>query len=96
MDNNVNGKTNFRKPASWVVVWGLIWLLVAYNLYFDNRLSNSNYRAQYEAESQRADSLYNEKVRLEQRLRQIEKSSVRKLSTSQSDKGDNLVRAQEL
>lgn len=96
MDNNVNRKTNFRKPASWVVVWGLIWALVAYNLYFDNRLSNNSYRAQYEAESQRADSLYNEKVRLEQRLQQIEKSSVRKLSTSQSGQGEKPVTAHEL
>ncbi|MVM30821.1 hypothetical protein GO755_12335 [Spirosoma sp. HMF4905] len=96
MDNNVDEKTNFRKPASWIVVWGLIWVLIAYNIYFDNRLNNNRYRAQYEAESQRADSLYMEKVRLEQRLRQIEKSTVRQLSTSQSDAGPNPVVANKL
>ncbi|MVM38660.1 hypothetical protein GO730_15770 [Spirosoma sp. HMF3257] len=96
MDNNVNEKTNFRKPASWVVVWGLIWALVAYNLYFDNRLNENRYRAQYEAESQRADSLYIEKVRLEQRLRQIEKSSLRHLSTSPLGTSPNPVASNEL
>lgn len=85
MDNNVNGNYKPRKPVSWVVVWGLIWALIAYNFYFDNRLNSSRYRAQYEAESQRADSLYLEKVRLEERLRQIEKSTVHTLSTSQPD-----------
>ncbi|GAB4011916.1 hypothetical protein EXU85_05205 [Spirosoma sp. KCTC 42546] len=74
MNNNVNVTTKSSKLINWLTVWGFIFSVIAYNLYVDNRLNRDWYRTQYKAESQRADSLYTEKVRLEKRLRQIEEA----------------------
>lgn len=74
MNNNVNVTNKSSKLINWLTVWGFIFTVIAYNLYVDNRLNRDWYRTQYKAESQRADSLYTEKVRLEKRLRQIEEA----------------------
>ena len=86
MDNNLNVKTHSSKLVNWLTVWSFIFAVIAYNLYVDNRLNRNWYRAQYKAESQRADSLYAEKIRLEQRLQQIERARDQDVSAVQSAK----------
>ncbi|GAB3943771.1 hypothetical protein GCM10028805_10480 [Spirosoma harenae] len=72
-----------NKYVNWITIWGFIFGCIAFNLYFDSRQDTQTYRTQYKTQSQRADSLYKETIRLEQRLREIEATSVKKLSTSQ-------------
>ncbi|OJW72449.1 hypothetical protein [Spirosoma sp. 48-14] len=99
MDNkNVKGRTS-GKYINWITVWGFIVACIAYNMYVDNRqkrLITNEYRSQYEIESQRADSLYKETVRLEQRLQQLETSTGQKLSTRQSVGPPTVSTAREL
>lgn len=81
MDNK--GKSG--KLINWITVWFFIFGCIAYNLYVDNRqnrLDRRYYREQFEAESQRADSLHRAAVQLEQRLQQIELGTVRKASAT--------------
>ena len=83
MDNKANVTNNSSKLVNWVTVWGFILSVIAYNLYVDNHVNRLWYRSKYEAESQRADSLYAETVRLEQRLRHIEAVKEPHVSTAQ-------------
>lgn len=91
MDNNPNVKTDSGRLVNWLTVWSFIFAVITYNLYVDNRLNRNWYRAQYKAESQRADSLYAEKVRLEQRLQQIERARDQDVSAVQSRKSTSAV-----
>lgn len=97
-NKNGSGRTS-RKYINWLTVWGFIVGCIAYNLYVDNRqkqLITKAYRTQYEIESQRADSLYKETIRLEQRLQQIETPTGRKLSTRQPVGSPTVLTAREL
>ena len=93
MNNNVNGTKKSSSLVNWITVWGFIFAVIVYNLYVDNRLNRNWYQTQYKAESQRADSLYAEKVRLEQRLREIESIKDPSVSTglSPNSKGTAIV-----
>ncbi|QHV94403.1 hypothetical protein [Spirosoma endbachense] len=73
MYDNVNRKTG--KLINWITVWGFIIACIAFNKYVDYRHQRQEYRAQYNAESRRADSLLVEKKRLEQRLRELENTT---------------------
>ena len=87
MENNRSSEKTSRL-INWVTVWGFIFGCIAFNLYFDNRqirLNGNWYRDQYEAESQRADSLHRAAIQLEQRLQKIESTTGQKLSASQPD-----------
>ncbi|GAB4027872.1 hypothetical protein GCM10028809_14180 [Spirosoma gilvum] len=99
MDNRNVNKRNPAKYINWLTVWGLVVGCIAYNQYVDNRqkrLITKEYRTQYEIESQRADSLYKETIRLEQRLQQIETATGRKLSTRQPAGSPTVLTAREL
>ena len=87
MNNNVNVKNNSGKLINWITVWAFIFGCIAFNLYLDNQRSRSDetyYRTQYEAESQRADSLHRAAIQLEQRLQEIETAPMKKISTGQT------------
>lgn len=87
MNNNVNVKSNSGKLVNWITVWVFIFGCIAFNLYVDNRqhrLDGTYYRSQYEAESMRADSLHRAAIQLEQRLQEVETSSVKRVSADQS------------
>ncbi|UFH56646.1 hypothetical protein [Spirosoma sp. KNUC1025] len=89
MDNNKSAGKN-SGLINWITVWGLIFGCIAFNLYIDNRQVRQDetwYRSQYEAESQRADSLHRAAVQLKQRIQEIEAVTVPKISTSQSNSG---------
>ncbi|WP_420149114.1 hypothetical protein [Spirosoma sp.] len=89
MNNKANKSRNGNKLVNWITVWGLIFGCIAFNLYFDNRqtrLDKKYYRTQFEAESQRADSLHRAALELEHRLQKIESGSTEKVSVNQSAK----------
>ena len=82
MDNKSVNNGSTSKYVNWLTVWGLVAGGIAFNVYFDNR-QTTDFRAQYENESHRADSLYRETIRLEQRLQVIETGSAKSVSTQQ-------------
>ncbi|GAB4021990.1 hypothetical protein [Spirosoma koreense] len=78
--NNAIGKIRI---VNWVTVWGFIFGCIAFNLYFDTRqtrMTRNWYRARYEAESQRADSLQRAAVQLKQRLQQVQSATASNVS----------------
>ncbi|WP_460950582.1 hypothetical protein [Spirosoma daeguense] len=96
MDNNLSGNGRTSRYVNWLTIWGFVFCCIAFNLYFDNRQNKNEYRAQYENESQRADSLYKETLRLEQRLQEAESNSTTKISTRQSVQNQQKPVAREL
>ncbi|MBD2701266.1 hypothetical protein IC229_11505 [Spirosoma sp. BT702] len=85
IETTKHGKTSTY--VNWLTIWGFVFGCIAFNLYFDNRqtrLAKTEYQTQYKLESQRADSLYKETVRLEQRLQEIKSTSGDKVSTRHS------------
>jgi hypothetical protein len=81
----MNTHPNHEKTSryiNWITVWGLFFGCIAYNLYVDNH-------QRHQVESQRADSLYKETVRLQQRLRKAE--SVEKISTNRAANSQKLA-----
>ena len=99
MYNNVKERSKSRKFVNWVTVWAFIFACIAFNLYIDNRqtlVKKNQYRAQYEAESQRADSLYRETIRLEQHLQKMQTSTVQRTSTRPVDQPDKFLITSEL
>ena len=99
MYNNANNTGKSRKFVNWVTVWGFIFACIAFNLYIDNRqtlVKKNQYRAQYEAESQRADSLYRETIRLEQHLQKVGTSTVQRTSIRPADQSNKSLISIEL
>ncbi|WP_338875087.1 hypothetical protein WBJ53_05670 [Spirosoma sp. SC4-14] len=68
---------------NWLTVWGIVIACIVFNRYTDRRQQKQHERAQYEAISQRADSLLVEKQRLEQRLQQLESTTKLRISVIQ-------------
>ncbi|GAB3705569.1 hypothetical protein GCM10027592_38180 [Spirosoma flavus] len=94
IDKNKYGKSS--RYVNWLTIWGFVFGCIAFNLYFDNRQNKLAYRTQYKLESQRADSLYKETIRLEQRLQKLKTNAADKLSTRQSSANQQLPTSQDL